>query len=196
MKNPQWFCKNSCSFIFCQIFKIFFGLYSPLLQLFRFGVSGYTPPSPVSAEPSPWLEDTKLTFAFFLWWICSNKNIFFPLFNISTNSQYINWKFSEDFNFLMIIVYVLWVCKHDWWFFPSLASGGGGGGLGRGGIQATYIVLPLTLHAQTHTITYIHTHTHTHSQINMQYTEVFIYLFIYLLIYWFIYRVSIHFVPF
>ena len=119
MKNPQWFCKNSCSFIFCQIFKIFFGLYSPMLQLFRFGVSGYTPPSPVSAEPAPWLEDANLTFAFFLWWIFSNKKFFFPLFNISTNSQYINWKFSEDFNFL-IIVYELWVCKHDCVVAPHL----------------------------------------------------------------------------
>ena len=155
-----------------------------MLQLFRFGVSGYTPPSPVSAEPALWLEDANLTFAFFLWWIFSNKKFFFPLFNISANSQYINWKFSEDFNFLMIIVYVLWVCKHDWWFFPSLALGVGGGGLGGGGgVKATYIVHPLTLHAQTHTLTQIHTHTHTHSQINRQYTEVFIYLFIY---YWFI----------
>ena len=50
---------------------------------------------------------------------------------------------------------------------------------GWGGVQATYIVLPLTLHAQTHTLTQIHTHTHTHSQINSQFTEVFIYLFIY-----------------
>jgi hypothetical protein len=56
---------------------------------------------------------------------------------------------------------------------------GEGGWVGGGGVQATYIVLPLTLHAQTHTLTQIHTHTHTHSQINRQYTEVFIYLFIY-----------------
>ncbi len=79
VKNPQWFCKNSCSFIFCLIFKKFSGLYSPMLQLFRFGVSGYIPPSPESAEPTPWLQDGKLTLAFFLWWICSITNIFFPL---------------------------------------------------------------------------------------------------------------------
>ena len=68
-------------------------------------------------------------------------------------------------------------------FSPVWHWGVGEGGWAGGGVQATYIVLPLTLHAQTHTITYIHTLTHTHSQINMQYTEVFIYLFIYLFIY-------------
>ncbi len=36
-------------------------------------------------------------------------------------------------------------------------------GVGEGGwgVQATYIVLPLTLHAQTHTLTQKHTHPHT-----------------------------------
>ncbi len=75
MQNPQWFCKNTCSFIFRLISKKFFGQYSTLLQLFRFGVSGYTPPSPVSAEPAPWLEDGKLTFAFFYGEYVAIKNL-------------------------------------------------------------------------------------------------------------------------
>jgi hypothetical protein len=33
---------------------------------------------------------------------------------------------------------------------------GNGGGQGGGGVQATYIVLPRTLHVQTHNHTYIH----------------------------------------
>jgi len=175
VKNPQWFCKNSCSFIFCLIFKKISGLYSPMLQLFRFGVSGYIPPSPESAEPTPWLQDRKLTFAFFLWWICSNKNIFFPLFNISTNSQYINWTFSEDFNFLMIIVYVLWVCKHDRWFFPGLASGVGG-----------YIYSTSTnntVYMHKHTPSHIYTHTLTNKYARHRSIYLSVYLFINLLIY-------------
>ena len=43
---------------------------------------------------------------------------------------------------------------------------GEGGWAGGGGVQATYIVLPLTLHAQSHKHTpshkYTHTPTHTH----------------------------------
>jgi len=69
--------------------------------------------------------------------------------------------------------------------FPQFGIGGWAGE--GGGVQATYIVLPLTyMHKHTPSPIYIHPHTHTHSQINMQYTEVFIYLFIYKLIYWFI----------
>ena len=47
-------------------------------------------------------------------------------------------------------------------FSPVWHWGVGGGLGGGGGVQATYIVLPHTLHAQTYTLTQIHTHTHTH----------------------------------
>jgi hypothetical protein len=44
-------------------------------------------------------------------------------------------------------------------FSPVWHRGVGEVGLA-GGVLATYIVIPLTLHAQIHTLTYIHTHTH------------------------------------
>ncbi len=81
-KIPNDFVKIPVHLFSVWFFKKNFGLYSPMLQLFRFGVSGYIPPSPESAEPTPWLQDGKLTFAFFLWWICSNKNIFFFPYSI------------------------------------------------------------------------------------------------------------------
>jgi hypothetical protein len=67
-------------------------------------------------------------------------------------------------------------------FSPVCHGGGGGGWAGGGGVLATFIVLPLTLHANTDPHIYIHTHPHTLKK-NMQYTEVFIYLIIYFLIY-------------
>jgi hypothetical protein len=48
-------------------------------------------------------------------------------------------------------------------FSPVWHWGVGEGGWAGGGVQATYIVLPLTLHAQTHTLTYTYTHTPTHT---------------------------------
>ncbi len=46
----------------------------------------------------------KVYICIFLRWIWSKINIFLsPFFNIFTNSQYINWKFIEDFNLLIII---------------------------------------------------------------------------------------------
>jgi hypothetical protein len=88
----------------------------------------------------------------------------------------------------MIIVYVLWVCKHDWWFFPSLALGGGGGGLGGGGWGGSGYIYSTSTHTTcTNTHPHINTHTHPHTLTNKyaihRSIHLSVYLFIDLLIY-------------